>query len=107
VHSGIDSLPLILSQVVASILAGGLITKIGYYTPFMIASSVIMAVGTGLLSTLNVSSSHTEWIPFEIICGFGAGLGMQQPLLAAQNVLELKDVPMGTSTIMFSQTLGA
>ncbi|KAF8183479.1 MFS transporter [Mycena galopus ATCC 62051] len=106
VHSGIDNLPLILSLVVASILAGGLITKIGYYTPFMIASSVIMAVGTGLLSTLDVHSGHAKWIPFEIICGFGAGLGMQQPMLAAQNVLELKDVPMGTSIIMFSQTLG-
>ncbi|KAJ7618867.1 MFS transporter [Mycena polygramma] len=106
VHSGIDSLPLIMSLVVASILAGGLIVQLGYYTPFMLASSVIMAVGTGLITTLKVDSGHTKWIPYQIICGFGAGLGMQQPMLAAQNVLVLKDVPQGTSIIMFSQTLG-
>ncbi|KAJ7485872.1 major facilitator superfamily domain-containing protein [Mycena latifolia] len=106
VHSGIDNLPMILSLVVASIIAGGLITKIGYYTPFMIASSVLAAVGTGLVSTLKVNSGHTKWMPFEIVCGLGVGLGMQQPMLAAQNVLPLKDVPVGTSIIMFSQTLG-
>ncbi|KAJ7105879.1 major facilitator superfamily domain-containing protein [Mycena epipterygia] len=106
VHSGINNLPMILSLVVASIFAGGLITKIGYYAPFMIVSSVLTAVGTGLISTLKVNSGHTKWIPFEIVCGLGVGLGMQQPILAAQTVLELKDIPVGTSIIMFSQTLG-
>ncbi|KAJ7663449.1 major facilitator superfamily domain-containing protein [Mycena rosella] len=106
VHSGIDNLPMILSLVVGSILAGGVITQVGYYTPFMLASSVMTAVGAGLISTLKVNSGHTKWMPFEIIFGLGAGLGMQQPMLAAQNVLELKDVPIGTSIIMFSQTLG-
>ncbi|KAJ6597578.1 major facilitator superfamily domain-containing protein [Mycena vulgaris] len=106
VHSGIDNLPLILSFVVAAIFAGGLITKIGYYSPFMIASSVLTAIGTGLISTLKVNSSHKMWMPFEIVCGFGVGLGMQQPMLAVQNVLVLQDVPIGTSIIKFSQTLG-
>ncbi|KAJ7055580.1 DHA14-like major facilitator [Mycena amicta] len=106
VHSGIDNLPLILSVVVASIFSGVIITQIGYYAPFMIASSVISAVGTGLMTTLKVDSNHTKWIPFEIICGLGVGLGMQQPMLAAQAVLELKDVPIGTSIIMFANTLG-
>jgi len=106
VHSGIDNLPMILSLVVASILAGGLIVKVGYYAPFMIFSSVLAAVGTGLISTLKVDSGHAKWFPFEIVCGLGVGFGMQQPLLAAQTVLELVDVPIGTSVIMFAQTLG-
>ncbi|KAF7323823.1 DHA14-like major facilitator [Mycena kentingensis (nom. inval.)] len=106
VKSGIDNLPMILSVVVASLIAGGVITKIGYYAPFMILSSVISAIGTGLISTLKVNSNQRHWIPFEIICGFGIGLGMQQPMLAAQVVLDMKDIPTGTSIIMFSQTLG-
>ncbi|KAJ6613996.1 major facilitator superfamily domain-containing protein, partial [Mycena sp. CBHHK59/15] len=56
VHSGIDNLPMILSLVVASIFAGGLITQIGYYAPFMMASSIVTAVCTGLVSTLKTNS---------------------------------------------------
>ncbi|KAJ7627224.1 DHA14-like major facilitator [Roridomyces roridus] len=106
VHSGIDNLPLILSLVVASLIAGGVITVIGVYAPFMILSSVLAAIGAGLLSTLKTTSGHTRWLPYEIICGLGIGFGMQQPLLAAQAVLDLSDVPVGTSVIMFTQTLG-
>ncbi|KAJ7197953.1 major facilitator superfamily domain-containing protein [Mycena pura] len=106
VHSGIDNLPLILSLVVGSLLAGGLITRIGYYTPFMIAGSVVAAVGTGLISTFTTTSNHTRWIPFQVICGLGVGIGQQQPLLAAQTVLDQRDVPTGTSIMMFGTTIG-
>ncbi|KAJ6452228.1 major facilitator superfamily domain-containing protein [Mycena sanguinolenta] len=107
VHSGIDNLPMILSLVLASIIGGVAITIVGYYAPFMIVSSAILAVGCGLISTLKVDSGHTKWIPYQFIAGIGIGLGQQQPLLAAQVVLDLKDVPIGTSMIMFSQTLGS
>ncbi|CAK5272610.1 unnamed protein product [Mycena citricolor] len=106
VNSGISTLPMILSLVVASILAGGLITQLGYYAPFMIASTIIASVGAGLITTLGVSTGHTKWIPYQFIYGFGLGLGMQQPMLAAQAVLEMVDVPSGTAIVMFSQTLG-
>jgi hypothetical protein len=107
VHSGIDNLPMILSLVVASLFSGIVITLVGYYTPFMIASSVILAIGCGLISTLKIDSGHTKWIPYQFIAGVGVGLGQQQPMLAAQAVLDLKDIPIGTSIIMFAQTLGA
>ena len=36
--SGIMNLPMILGLVIISMMAGGLVTAIGYYTPFMIVS---------------------------------------------------------------------
>ncbi|KAJ6561171.1 major facilitator superfamily domain-containing protein [Mycena vulgaris] len=105
--SGINNLPLIISLVLASVLAGAIITKIGYYTPFIILSSILTAVGTGLLCTLRVNSNLTQWFPFEVLCGLGVGFGMQQPMLAAQTVLDLKDVPIGTAIIIFAQTIGS
>ena len=36
----------------------------------------------------------------------GTGSGFQQPLIAAQTVLPLEDIPVGTSTVMFIQILG-
>ncbi|KAJ7220160.1 major facilitator superfamily domain-containing protein [Mycena pura] len=106
VKSGIDNIPMILSLVLASMLSGALITMLGYYAPFMIASSVLMSVGAGLLSTFTTHTGHARWIGYQVIFGLGLGMGMQQPIIAAQTVLPLADVPVGTSIIMFAQTLG-
>jgi len=106
VESGIRSLPMILSLVIASIGSGALITNFGYYTPFMILGTVFMAIGVGLLSTLKVDSGHSEWIGYQIIYGFGVGFGMQQSIIAAQAVLPLADIPIGTSIMNFCLTLG-
>ncbi|MCJ1477933.1 MFS sugar transporter [Lambiella insularis] len=105
-ESGIRNLPMILSQVIASLLGGVLTTVIGYYTPFMYFSTILMAIGAGLLTTLTVGSGIGMWLGYQIIYGFGVGFGFQQPLMAAQTVLPLEDVPVGTSTVMFIQILG-
>ena len=105
-ESGIRNLPMILSLVVMSILSGIVITNVGYYTPFMILASIFMSVGAGLLSTFAVGSGHSQWMGYQIIYGFGVGFGMQQALIAAQTVLHIDDVPVGTSIVMFAQTLG-
>ncbi|EPE06979.1 efflux pump antibiotic resistance [Ophiostoma piceae UAMH 11346] len=106
VSSGLMNLPMLISLVLTSIIAGGFVTVIGYYTPFMIIGSVLMPIGYGLISTFHPGITHGKWIGFQIIAGAGVGLGMQQPLMAVQTVLDIKDVPTGTSVIVFLQTLG-
>jgi hypothetical protein len=104
--SGIMNLPAILGLVVVSILGGGLVTWIGYYTPFMLLSSVLMTVGAGLLTTFEVDTNSAKWIGYQFIFGAGVGFGMQQPLIAVQTTLAKDDIAIGTAIIMFSQTLG-
>ncbi|KAI4103280.1 MAG: hypothetical protein L6R37_003908 [Teloschistes peruensis] len=94
--SGIMVLPMILGLVLVSIVAGGAVTVLGYYTPFMIASSVFMAIGIGLISTWKQDTNHSRWIGYQVIYGIGA----------VQTVLPLDDVPIGTTIIIFVQTLG-
>ena len=106
VESGIRNLPMILSLVLISIFAGIAITILGYYTPFMIASSVIMSIGAGLLSTFKVDTGHSMWIGYQAVFGLGIGLGMQQPMIAAQTVCDLADVPTATAVTNFCLTLG-
>ncbi|KAF7452125.1 MFS transporter [Pyrenophora tritici-repentis] len=104
--SGIMNLPAILGLVIISMLAGGAVTTLGYYTPFMLLSSVLMAIGAGLLSTLEVGSGSALWIGYQFIFGAGVGFGMQQTLVAVQTVLPVDDIPIGTAIMMFCQTLG-
>ncbi|KAI1151722.1 MFS general substrate transporter [Nemania diffusa] len=106
VNSGIRNLPMLLSVVVASLIAGGLITALGYYTPFMIVGAILAAIGGGLLTTWKPDTGSPTWIGYQILFGFGVGLSLQQPLIAVQTVLDIKDVPVGTSVIAFMQTLG-
>ncbi|KAJ7165618.1 major facilitator superfamily domain-containing protein [Mycena crocata] len=106
VKSGIDNLPMILSLVISSLLSGVLVAKIGHYAPMMILSSVIAGVGGGLLSTFTVTTAHAHWIGYQVVYGLGVGFGMQQPVLAAQTVLSLQDIPTGTSLVAFIQTFG-
>ncbi|CAO2648798.1 Nn.00g097470.m01.CDS01 [Neocucurbitaria sp. VM-36] len=104
--SGIMNLPAILGLVVISIMCGGAVTALGYYTPFMLASSVLMAIGAGLLSTFQTDTNSPRWIGYQFIFGAGVGAGMQQTLIAVQTALPAEDVPIGTAIMMFAQTLG-
>jgi hypothetical protein len=100
------NLPAILGLVVVSMIAGGLVTAFGYYTPFMLASSVVMAIGAGLLTTWEVDTNSPKWIGYQFLFGAGVGMGMQQTMIAVQSTLPAADVAIGTAIMMFSQTLG-
>lgn len=106
VDSGIRLLPLVLSMVVASITTGALTARVGYYTPFMLFGVVLLSIGAGLLTTLQIDTTEAKWIGYQILYGFGMGCTFQAPNLAAQTVLPTQDVPVGTSLMFFSQLLG-
>ena len=106
VESGIRTIPLVLSLVLGAISAGQLTGRIGYYTPFMILSGIIMPIGAGLITTFTVDTPEPIWIGYQVLVGYGIGTGMQQGALAAQTVLGKKDVPIGVSLMFFCQMLG-
>jgi hypothetical protein len=106
VQSGIDSLPMVLSLVVAAIMSGAIITNTGYYNPFFFMCSTLMSIGTGLITTFQTDTGSPKWIGYQIIFGLGLGMGMQQASTAAQAALSQKDVSIGVSLMFFGQSLG-
>lgn len=122
--SGVDLLPSILSQLIGTLFSGItgtclclkwrwivvtvriLVTKMGYYLPFCVAASIFASIGHGLISTLSPSSSIGRWIGYQIIIGFGRGLGLQMPFVAVQNTLPASMVSISMSLLTFMQTLG-
>lgn len=103
--SGIMNLPLVLSMVVGSLGSGALVTKFGYYNPFMFACVVLLSIGSGLMTTFDPSTGHPKWIGYQVVFGFGLGLGFQQANVAVQTCLKPADVPVGASLLMFSQQM--
>jgi len=90
-----------------SLLAGGsLTTAIGYYTPFMFATSLLTPIAVGLLSTLTVSTPTSYILIYQGILGFGAGLGFQGPQFAVQALLAPADIALGIAACQFAQSFG-
>ena len=93
---------MILGVVIVSILSGIVITVLGYYTPWMILSSLLMATGPGLMSTFSVGTGHAMWIDFQTVYEFGIGTGMQSGIVTAQTVRTLEDIPTAVGTFQSS-----
>lgn len=106
IKSGIDTIPLVLSLVVGAILSGAIITRTGYYVPWMYVSAILMSVGAGMTTTFQLNTGSSAWIGYQVLFGLGLGMGMQQPSMAAQTVLAQKDVSIGISLTFFAQSLG-
>lgn len=107
VESGIRILPLVLAMVIASILSGVIVGRIGYYMPPLLFGIVLMTTGAGLLTTLQIDTPSSRWIGYQILYGFGTGCTLAVPTLAMQTVLAAPDVPIGTALVFFGQLLGA
>ena len=97
---------MILSLVIFSMVGGIAVTKFGYYTPFVIASSILMSIGAGLLSTFHTDTGHSKWIGYQDIYGLGAGMFLTTPLISVQAVLDSARTPVGISTATFFQMFG-
>ncbi|EXJ74483.1 uncharacterized protein A1O5_02779 [Cladophialophora psammophila CBS 110553] len=107
IRSGIMLLPLVLSTVFASLSSGIIISRVGYYTPFFILSSVVASIGAGLLSTFTSTTEHAKWIGYQVLFGLGLGFGTQQGLNVVQTILERSDIATGSALIMFARFLGS
>ncbi|KAK6225688.1 major facilitator superfamily transporter [Colletotrichum tabaci] len=105
-QSGVRYLALCLAFIFTIFLSGWGVTKTGYYQPFMLAGTVLLSIGAGLLSTLKVASGADRWIPFQVIAGLGIGASTQQAAVAVQSSLNEADVAIGVAVVLFFQCLG-
>lgn len=105
-QAGIKILPLLLSTVFMSVLAGGLIAAIGYYSAVVIPCMVLYTVGSGMLTTLDLDTPMREWFGYQVLTGLGIGAGFQIGALVVQTVLPQDWIPVGTACVQFFQALG-
>jgi len=105
-HSGIDSLPMILGLTSGMVSAAFGSRYVPMHAPYMLTSAILAAIGCGLISTFGKDTPSSHWIGYQALFGFGQGIGWQRPLLVAQSSLEPKDIPIGTSLMSGAKLLG-
>ncbi|KAF7938693.1 uncharacterized protein EAE98_001031 [Botrytis deweyae] len=105
-HAGIQMLPLLLACTVSSTGTGAAISALGYYTPIMLICMVLFAIGSGLLTTLSVTTSYARNAGFQVITGLGVGVGFESGIIVAQTVMSNKRIPVAISCVSLFMTLG-
>jgi MFS transporter, DHA2 family, glioxin efflux transporter len=105
-ESGIRNLALIIAVTIMTIAAGGGITGLGYFAPFITIGAILTTVGAGLITTFDVDSPSSIWIGYQALAGIGIGLCFQSPIMASQALSAPEDVSPTTAMILFFQTMG-
>ena len=105
-ESGIRTLPYLMTLLISPMISGALITVIGYYVPFMWVGSTLLTVGSGLLFTLGTGSTSGQWIGYQFLAAFGAGICRQIAFSAVPLVFDKDDLATASALVAFCNSLG-
>jgi len=106
-NSGAVLIPLTVCMILVSIVVGRLITWTGRYKGFLLAGTLIMALGYYLLTRLEYGSTQTDLTIAMIVTGLGLGAVLQTYTLVVQNATARSDLGVATSMTQLSRSLGA
>ena len=104
-HSGILSLPVVITTASTGVATGAFIHRTGRYLEPMWVGIILLTIGTGLYIKFNATSSIGNIIGFQILTGLGSGCLFEPPLIALQAMVKQEDTATATSTMGFLRGL--
>lgn len=104
--SGLMTFPMIAGLMVASTVAGALISKRGYWKSYMVTGAALMTVGMGLMSTMQWDTNFWLLSLYMVVLGSGVGMVMQNLVLIVQNDVDPRQIGVASSGVAFFRTLG-
>jgi len=105
-RAGLLTTPLMAGVLLTSIVSGRLISKHGRVKPYIVAGTVLLVVGFGVLATIHHDTPLVLVGTGMFLVGAGVGMSMQNLILAVQNTVPLRDVGAATSSVTFFRSLG-
>lgn len=121
--AGLLALPMVGGLSVAFVISGLGTTWLGYYyrefdqrsneqklirlIAFMLATSVLTPIVSGLLTTLDFEEQVTKAVILLTFLGLAVGLGLNSPMIALQAVLPVEDVSLGGAILTFGAGMGS
>ncbi|KAJ5733723.1 MFS general substrate transporter, partial [Penicillium malachiteum] len=129
VTSGVNFIPLMLSQMVSLVIIGAVVKECGHYVsdkrhqmnvskndgyltrlqvPFILFGNLVAIVGAALLTQLDLHTATIKWAAYFVVTGIGLGMAMQLPYTAIHITLSAEDLPTGNAiAVLFYQLGGA
>ncbi|WP_369139335.1 MFS transporter [Modestobacter versicolor] len=104
--AGLLTIPMVGGLLVSSTVSGILITRTGLWKRYLVAGSLLVALGFGLLATIDHATNMVLLGVFLAVLGTGIGMTMQNLVLAVQNTVAATDLGAASSAVAFFRSLG-
>ncbi|WP_435192874.1 MDR family MFS transporter [Streptomyces sp. NRRL F-5630] len=105
-HSGLLLLPMMIATLVATSVAGKVMSATGRYKIFPVTGAASMIVGMGLLSTAGTDTPHSLTTVSMVLLGIGSGFALQMANTIAQNSVPMRDMGAASAATNLFRTLG-
>jgi EmrB/QacA subfamily drug resistance transporter len=104
--AGLLTIPMVAGLLLSSTVSGMLITRSGRWKRFLVAGSLLVVAGFGLLATIDHETGMVLLGIFLFVLGVGIGMTMQNLVLAVQNTVAARDLGAASSAVAFFRSLG-
>ncbi|KAK7439541.1 hypothetical protein VKT23_017469 [Stygiomarasmius scandens] len=105
-RAGLFLIPVVISQMAASWIAGLTVSRTGRYRTIVYTGFGILSIASGCISTFSEGSSRAAMVVLMLLCGWGSGMTMQTTTVAAQASVARKDMSVVTAVRNFLRMLG-
>ncbi|KAF9884963.1 hypothetical protein FE257_000873 [Aspergillus nanangensis] len=105
-QAGVRLLPFICVMVFFSLLNGGLMPKFGYVTPWYVAGSCLVTIGSALMYTVNIHTSTQNIYGYTILVGAGSGCYLVAGFAIMQSLVPPQDIANAVGAMTICQDLG-
>ncbi|KAK7025996.1 hypothetical protein VNI00_015827 [Paramarasmius palmivorus] len=106
IRGGLFLIPVLISQMAASWVAGMIVSRTGRYRTIVITGFACLAIGCGCLSTITSQTPRAVMVVLMILAGCGGGQTLQTTTVAVQASVPRKDMSVVTAFRNFIRMLG-
>ena len=104
-QSGLMTIPMVVGQLLASIIIGQLISRFGKWKGWLITGSALVLAGVALLSTLRYDTDFLWVSAYMVILGAGLGMVMQNLTLVVQNDTPIEQLGAASANVNFFRSV--
>jgi len=105
-EAGLLTIPMMAGVLVASTVAGRMISRSGRIKPYVVTGAAVLVVGFLGLGTIDHDTSLVVVSSAMVLVGVGVGMTMQNLVLIVQNSVPLRDLGSASASVTFFRSLG-